>query len=93
MPIKTIYEFDAVDNTLTIFQNKIFKPNIIKQYGFYRINKIKLDKNETRNIVNGTIILQFNPDYDYPVDEFRDFEYGEQNFKIIQDFFKKHKIR
>ncbi|MDJ0647232.1 MAG: hypothetical protein QNJ60_00865 [Xenococcaceae cyanobacterium MO_188.B19] len=70
-----------------------FVRTIVKHYDFDRINQIKLDKDKTKNIVNGTIILQFNPDYDYVVDEFRDFEHGEQNFKIIQDFFKKHKVR
>ena len=91
MPIKTIYEFDGIDKTLSVFQNKILEPNVTKEYGFDRINQIRLDKDNSKNIINGYIILQFNLDYDYPIDEFIDFEYGQQNFQIIQEFITKYK--
>ena len=91
MPLKTIYEFDGISKTLLVFQNKIFEPNVTKKYNLERINQIRLEENtSSKNIMNGYIILQFNPNYDYPIDEFIDFEYGQQNFKIIQEFITRY---
>lgn len=74
-------------SSMLVFQNKILEPNVTKEYSFERINQIRLDENtSSKNIINGYIILQFNPNYDYPIDEFIDFEYGRQNFQIIQEF-------
>lgn len=91
MSVKTIYEFDGIEKTLSVIQNKILEPNITKEYGFDRINQIILDKDNSKNIINGYLILQFNPDYDYPFDEFIDVEYGQENFQIIQEFIARYK--
>ncbi len=89
IPIETI--FDGIKKIFTVSQNKIFGKNIIKEYDFERINKIRLDEDKSKYIINGYIILQLNPDYDYLIDEFIDFEYGEQNFQIIQEFIDRYK--
>ncbi|ELS02904.1 hypothetical protein Xen7305DRAFT_00026220 [Xenococcus sp. PCC 7305] len=91
MPMKTIYEFDGINKTLLVSQSKIFKPNIIKEYGFDQINQIRLETDDSKNIINGYIILQFNPDYDYPIGEFINVEYGQQKFQIIQEFITRYK--
>lgn len=90
IPIQTIYEFDSINKMLRVTQNKMIGKNIIKEYDFDRINKIRLDKDNSKNIINGYIILQFNPDYDYTIDDFIDSEYGEQNFKTIKEFIERH---
>ncbi len=92
MSVKTIYEFDGIHKTLSVFQNKILEPNVSKEYGFDKINQIRLDINHSsKKIINGYIILQFKPNYDYPIDEFIDFEYGQQNFQVIQEFITRYR--
>ena len=88
--IKTIYEFDGINKILKIQLKSIRKQKII-EYGFDSINQIRLDEDNTKNMINGRIILQFNPDQNYPIEEFVDLEYGKKNLQIIQEFLKQDK--
>lgn len=84
--VKTIYEFDKENQSLTIILKKIFRKNVIQEYSFDKIKQVKLDTNYNTNFNRGRIILEFNPNHDYPIDEYADAESGESNFQIIKDF-------
>ena len=67
----------------------ILGSNIERVYSFDRINRVFIDKKDLD--VGGRIILQFVPEYNYPIEEFLDSEYGERNYKIIDEFIKRYK--
>lgn len=58
---------------------------------FDRLEEIRFDRDESEDIPVGKIIIQFHPDYDYPIADFTDLEEGEEKFKIINDFINKYK--
>ena len=89
-PIKTIYQFDGDNKIMNISQKKIIVQDVSQEYSFDRINYIRLDKDDTKNIINCRIILQFNPDYDYPIYEFIDIEKAENVLIIIQSFLEQY---
>ena len=88
-PLKTIYEFDGTDRELILSGKTILGSNIERVYSFDRIERVFIDK---KNLdMGGRIILQFIPEYNYPIEEFLDSEYGERNYQIIDEFIKRYK--
>ncbi|MEM8720546.1 MAG: hypothetical protein AAGE84_14785 [Cyanobacteria bacterium P01_G01_bin.39] len=85
-PFKTTYDFDGDKKTLTIIVKRIVLKDIIKIYSFNKLKQVRLERDDSEKITTETIILQFDPDYDYPVTEFADLKRGAEAFKIIQDF-------
>ena len=59
---------------------------IERQYSFNRIKQVKLDTEYRTNLNQARIILEFNPSYDYSIDEFANVEQGTKNFQIIKNF-------
>ena len=90
-PIKTIYEFDGKNKILIVNLKSILNQNTTREYQFDSINQIRLDEDNTRNMINGRIVLQFKPEYDYFIEEFVDMEYGKRNFQIIQEFLEQNR--
>lgn len=89
--IETIYEFDGKNKILIVNLKSILNQNTTREYQFDSINQIRLDENNTRNIINGHIVLQFKPEYDYFIEQFVDMEYGKRNFQILQEFLEQNK--
>ena len=88
-PFKTIYEFDGTNRKLILSGKTILGANIERVYNFDRIEQVFIDK---KNLdMGGRIMLQFIPEYNYPIEEFLDSEYGEQNYQIIDEFIKRYK--
>ena len=90
-PIVSVYEINSKKQNLTILCKRIFFKNIEKEYKLARIKQFKLDKDYKVNFNSGRIILEFDPDYDYPIDEFFNAEEGKANFQIIKNFLEKNK--
>ena len=84
VPIINVYEINLENKTLIILCKRIFLKNIERQYKLSRIKQLKLDKNYNVNFNSGRIILEFDQDYEYPIDEFFNAEEGEANFQIIK---------
>ena len=82
----TTYEFDQESKTLTVHLKNLLGQVVEKQYDFERIKEVKLDTNYKTNFNKGRIILEFNPSYDYPLDEFANVERGVKSFQIIKKF-------
>ena len=88
-PFKTVYEFDGTNRKLIVSVKRILGTDIERVYGFDRIDRVFIDK---KNLdMGGRIMLQFIPEYNYPIEEFLDSEYGERNYKIIDEFIKRYK--
>lgn len=85
LSFKSTYEFNQQNQFLTIQQRKLFG-QVEKQYSFNRIKQVKLDTEYRTNFNQGRIILEFNPSYDYPIDEFANVEQGTENFQLIKNF-------
>lgn len=88
-PFKTVYEFDGIERKLIVSGKTILGSNIERVYSFDRIDRVFIDKKDLD--LGGRIILQFIPEYNYPIEEFLDSEYGERNYKIIDEFIKRYK--
>lgn len=88
-PFKTIYEFDGTNQKLILSGKTVLGSNIERVYSFDRIERVFIDKKDLD--VGGRIILQFIPEYNYPIEEFLDPEYGEKNYQIIQEFIERYK--
>lgn len=88
-PFKTIYEFDGTNRKLILSGKTILGSNIERDYSFDRIDRVFIDKKDLD--VGGRLMLQFIPEYNYPIEEFLDSEYGERNYKIIDEFIKRYK--
>lgn len=86
---KTVYEFNGTDRRLILSAKTVLGSNIEKVYSFDRIKQVFIDKKDLD--MGGRIILQFIPEYNYPIEEFLDPEYGEKNYKIIQEFIERYK--
>lgn len=87
-PIKTVYEFDGVNQKLAI-SAKRFLGTIERVYSFDRIEQVFIDKSNYDK--GGKIILKFIPEYDYPIEELLDSEYGDKNYQIIHEFIEQYK--
>ena len=83
---KIIYEFDRESKTLTVQLKNVLGRVVEKRYDFGMIKRVKLDTNYKTNFNKGRIILEFNPSYDYPLNEFANVERGVENFQIIKNF-------
>ena len=90
-PFQSTYDFDGQNKTLTILLKRIILNDISKTYSFDRLEEIRFDRDESEDIPVGKIIIQFHPDYDYPIADFTDLEEGEEKFKRINDFINKYK--
>ncbi|MEM7596022.1 MAG: hypothetical protein AAF383_31720 [Cyanobacteria bacterium P01_A01_bin.83] len=90
-PFKTTYDFDGEQKSLTISVKRILLKDISKTYAFDRLKQVRFDIDDSEKIATGTIILQFDPDYDYPVAEFADLKRGTEAFIIIKDFIDKYR--
>ena len=88
-PFKTIYEFDGTNRKLILSGKTVLGFNIERVYSFDRIEKVFIDKKDLD--VGGRIMLQFIPEYNYPIEEFLNSEYGEKNYQIINEFIKRYK--
>ena len=91
VPFVSIYEINSQKQTLTILCKRIFLDNIKREYKLDRIKQLKFDNDYKVNFNSGRIILEFDPDYDYPIDHFFNAEQGKTNFQIIKDFLEKNK--
>ena len=85
-PFKNTYDFDRENKTVTISAKRIILNDITKIYSFNEIKEIRFDRDDLEKVDTGTIVLQFVPDYDYPVAEFADLEYGTEVFETIKNF-------
>ena len=83
---KITYKFDRESKTLTVHLKNLLGRVVEKRYDFERIKQVKWDTNYKTNFNKGRIILEFNPSYDYLLDEFADVERGVENFQIIKNF-------
>lgn len=90
-PVISIYEINSKKQTLTILCKRIFLNDINREYKLDRIKQLKLDNDYKVNFNSGRIILEFDSDYDYPIDHFFNAEKGKTNFQIIKDFLDKNK--
>ena len=88
-PFKTIYEFDGTNRKLILSGKTVLGFNIERVYSFDRIEKVFIDKKDLD--VGGRIMLQFIPEYNYPIEKFLDSEYGEKNYQIINEFINRYK--
>ena len=85
------YEIDLKEKTLSILRQRLLRKNIERKYQLDKIEQIRLDTNHQANFTIGRIILKFDPDYDYPLDEFFNTEKGLSNFQIIKSFLERSK--
>lgn len=85
-PLSTTYNFSKENQNLIVVLKRILLQNINKEYSFDMIKQVKLDIEYKTNFNKGRIILEFEPSYDYTIDEFSDSESGERNFQIIKSF-------
>ena len=88
-PLKSYIVFKGTEQKLILSGKTILGSNIERLYSFDRIERVFIDKNNLD--MGGRIILQFIPEYNYPIEEFLDSEYGERNYKIIDEFIKRYK--
>ncbi|MEL6579773.1 MAG: hypothetical protein AAFQ14_08475 [Cyanobacteria bacterium J06621_12] len=89
-PFKTTYDFEGENKTLTISVKRLLLNDITKIYSLDKIKQARFDRDNSETIATGTIVMQFTPDYDYPVAEFADLEQGIEYFEAIQDFIHKY---
>ena len=87
-PLRTIYDFDSTSRNLTISVRSILKQEE-RLYGFDRINRVFIDTKDLD--LGGKLTLQFIPEYDYPIEEYIDSEYGEANYQKINGFIEKYR--
>ena len=85
------YEINLENKTLKILCQRLFGQSIKREYRLDKIKRIRLDTDYTDGFGSGRIILEFEPDYDYPIDEFFNAEEGQKNFQMIKDFLNKNK--
>ena len=87
-PLKTVYSFDGANQRLTISVRRILNKEE-KSYSFNRINKVFIDRENLD--LGGRIVLQFIPEYNYPIEEYLDDEYGETIWRKINEFVEQYK--
>ena len=89
-PFQSTYDFDGQNKTLTILLKRIILNDITRTYSFDKL-EVRFDCDNSGRIPVATIVLKFNPDYDYPIADFTDLEEGEDNFQMINNFVNKYK--
>ena len=89
--IVSSYEIDSQKQTITISLQRLFLKNIKREDRLDRIKQIKLDTDYKINFSIGRIILELEPDCDYPIDEFFNAKEGKTNFQIIKSFLEQSK--
>ena len=87
-PLKTLYDFDGANQKLTISIRSILGEEA-KLYSFDRIKQVVIDKENLD--LGGRIVLQFIPEYNYPIEEYLDPEYGEAIWHQINEFIEQYK--
>ena len=88
LPIQTIYDLDGANQILTISVRRIFGREE-KSYSFDRIKQAIIDKENLD--LGGRVVLQFIPEYNYPIEEYLDADYGETIWQKINEFIKQYK--
>ena len=83
------YEINLQNQTLTIWCKRIFLEDITKEYKLDRIKRVRLDKNYQVKPNIRRIILEFEPDYDYPIDEFFNADEGRSKLSGDRQFSRK----
>ncbi|MEM7590273.1 MAG: hypothetical protein AAF383_01910 [Cyanobacteria bacterium P01_A01_bin.83] len=91
LSLESTYEFNHKTKRLIVKQKKLFGQRVERQHSFDQIKQVKLDPEYKTNFNYGRIILEFDPSYDYPIDEFTSAELGVANFQIIKDFLENEK--
>lgn len=91
LSLESTYEFNHKTKRLIVKQKKLFGQRVERQHSFDQIKQVKLDPEYKTNFNHGRIILEFDPSYDYPIDEFANAELGVANFQIIKDFLENEK--
>ena len=87
-PFKTTYEFDGTNRKLTISARRILGVEE-RKYSFDRIKQVAIDTKDLD--LGGRLMLQFIPEYNYPIEEYIDAEYGEANYQKINRFIEQYK--
>ena len=88
-PLETTYDFDGTNRKFTISVRSILRGNQERTYSFDKINQVTIDK---KNLdLGGRIILQFIPEYNYPIEEYLDDDHGKANWEKIYKFIEQYK--
>lgn len=88
LAIETLYDFDGANKKLTISVRRIFGREE-KSYSFDRIKQVFIDKENLD--LGGRIVLQFIPEYNYPIEEYLNPDYGETIWQKINEFIEQYK--